>query len=167
MMPGYCSPRHRPGSRRSSSRTRGVGPDCHSSATGRGGRRTLSPFPKEKDENAPPRRFSKNIGMTAKKRRPAPVAGDFCAYRKETLQKKRATLQEKIRALRKKKQTSALREALVPFFSRRRFLGVGFFFPSLCSSLAPVGGRPGGETCWQKRQQLCIFCTKSTGFERK
>lgn len=35
LMPVCFSPRHRPGSRRSSSRTRGVGPDCHSSVTGR------------------------------------------------------------------------------------------------------------------------------------
>ena len=158
----FCSPRHRPGGRRSSSRTRGVGPDCHSSATGRESRRTFSFFRGE-NENAPPRRFEKN-GMAALKMRwPAPVAGDFCAFNEKRDEESKTVEKEKKRDGLQKKNRDALSRTNSFFFQRSFFhlSRASFSFSSLFS--APIGGRPGGESCWQKRQWFRIFCTKRPG----
>ena len=157
---GVGTPRHRPGGRRSSSRTRGVGPDCHSSATGRGGQRTLffSPDKGEK-KNVPPRRFrgKRNDG----KRQPAPVTGDFCALTKR--EKKNDSLEKrKGRRLRRKKgnsRPSALARTPHSLFlfspSRRRL----FFFPGsfflLSSQLPQVADR--GEKAVGKNGQSCAL----------
>ena len=132
----FCSPRHRPGGRRSSSRTRGVGPDCHSSATGRESRRTFSFFRGE-NENAPPRRFEKN-GMAALKMRwPAPVAGDFCAFNEKRDEESKTVEKEKKRdGLQKKKQRRPLEDEQFFFsaFFFSPFESLFFLFFSLLSS---------------------------------